>query len=1742
MDLDESTMSQKKAYQDRQILTVALPDRTGQIDPGWLENLLKSNKALAEYRPARRPTRSSWGDMLELAREIDAGSGLLFIRSGLLLPPNGLTRLTASLNHDVGLPRIPAGNYHDAINPLAGIPAPAVEETVDGWLWLCSEHVATPIHDFPTHCVYLPSGSLDKLTTESPGLLIDSLFAFDPGRPIDAGKLAQPAIISAFGPTRARLKALGDQPSAAPPPAVGLSEHAVTLHITHSWGGGVARWITDVIDADPAGHHLVLASHGDPNGVIHGETLRLYALGPDRGLVREIPLRPAIADSAISHAGYRHLLDKLLDRYAVSRILVSSLIGHSLDALNTGRPTALMLHDYYPAWPILHIDPLAWQQGSEIAVEAALTEHAGSIPFLARRSDHWRDLRNTWLQHVKTNRIVLFTPTRETLKRWQLLVSDPLETAVVIGHGFKGWSRRTRPVTGRARDDGRLNIVVPGRLSAGKGLRLLESTIDDLAKLAHLTLLGCGRNGWRFYGRTGVDIIAEYRRTQLPDLLHQLAPQAALFLSTVPETWNYALSETRALGIPPIATRLGSFIERIEPGKNGWLFDPSPDKLLDVIQELHRSPETLQQAAGKKPRQSRVKTVVKRYWKALPAETVSAPALKPSDPLQAEADFNSAKLARFEAQARALEVEIGSIRNELDARTHWALRCERLAADKTRWGQSLERDLSAERAHFKMLEDQLKERTQWAKSLERDLNLEREIVGTLEDQLKDRTDWAQELDQEIRVHRRHIKDLDRELEERTEWAKSLDQEISDHREYIADLESQLEERTQWAKSLEQDLVFAREHVNTIEAHLKDRTNWAQALDQEIAVQRRRIKDLNFQLEERTQWAKSLDQEISDHRKCIADLQSQLEDRTTWAKSLERDLESEREHVGTLEDQLKDRTEWAQALNEAVAAHRLHIKDLDRQLEERTERANSLDQEVRSQRQQIGTLESRLDEKDRFAQELETQLQHEAELREQADTEIKHLQQDLQAAESREAYFANELNTIRASRSWRLTKPLRFSNRVLAEIGKRRAWNPLRWPQLLGRLSHSLALHGLKDTLRIAQGTSLGAPEPPPLPRVEIPTELEHHEPVSLPQSEKPLASIIIPVYNNLAYTVACLRSIATVSANVAFEVIVVDDCSSDATPDYLATCSGIKVVRNAENSGFIATCNAGAQSARGDYLVFLNNDTTVTQGWLDALLETFNAFSSVGIVGARLVYPDGRLQEAGGIIFADASGWNYGRNESPDQPQYNFAAEADYVSGACLAISRALFAELGGFDRHFAPAYYEDTDLCFRVRKHGLKVICQPACTIIHHEGVSSGTDESSGTKRYQAVNREKFLERWKETLERQPPHQIDEDRPDPVRRARFHRARGRALVIDATTPMPDHDSGSVRFTAVLELMVEHGWLVSFMPQNLLWEGAYSTALQQRGIELLCAPAVTSLEPWLEANGDDLDLVFVSRHYILEPILGMLRRLCPNARIVFDTVDLHFLREQRQAELSGSAAMKAAAERTRKIELTLMENSDISLVVSPVEQQLLAELVPQADVRILSNIHTVQGRQQGWVQRRDVMFIGGFQHPPNVDAAEWLIDDIFPLIRAELPEVRLHIIGSRMPDALRSKAVDGVIMHGFVEDLTPYLNGCRLSLAPLRYGAGVKGKVNQAMAWGLPVVATRCASEGMFLEHGHDVLVADGAKAFADEVVRAYSDETLWLKLSEGGLANVERYFSRAAAGSMVAELLASTQDERTGS
>ncbi len=647
--------------------------------------------------------------------------------------------------------------------------------------------------------------------------------------------------------------------------------------------------------------------------------------------------------------------------------------------------------------------------------------------------------------------------------------------------------------------------------------------------------------------------------------------------------------------------------------------------------------------------------------------------------------------------------------------------------------------------------------------------------------------------------------------------------------------------------------------------------------------------------------------------------------------------------------------------------------------------------------------------------------------------------------------------------------------------------------------------------------------PAPMHAPLIDADRSAFAPFAVPCAEVPEASIVVPVHGQWPHTLACLRAIAAHPPQAPFELIVVDDASPDDTLARLSQVGGLRVVARPVNGGFIAACNDGAAAATGRMLVFLNNDTVPQPGWLDALLSTFRHHPDTGMAGAQLLYPDGRLQEAGGVVFSDGSAWNYGRFGTPDDPRYAYVRDADYVSGAAIAIPRSLFQQIGGFDARYAPAYYEDTDLAFAVRAAGLRVRYQPAARVVHDEGATAGTDVAQGPKAAQTRNQGVFARHRAAELAAQPaPGTL----PAP---ATLHRDRRQVLIVDATTPRPDRDSASLRLVNLMRILRDEGAHVVFLPADLAHAGRYTAELQQLGIEVWYAPYAARLPAWLKEHGPRFDVAMVSRHYVMRELLPLLRTHAAGARLVFDSVDLHYVRETRTAQLAGDAALARSAARTRVLELDMVVRSDVTTVVSPVEAAALAGEAPGARVELLSNVHEVAGTGLPFAQRSDLVFVGGFRHPPNADAVRWFCNEVFGSVRARLPGVKLHCIGVDPPPDIQALAgQEGVLVHGHVPDLEPYMDGCRIAVAPLRVGAGVKGKINLSMAHGQPVVATSLAIEGMHLRDGVDVLLADSAEDFAAAILRLYGDEELWMKLSANGHANIARHFSAEAARAAV--------------
>jgi GT2 family glycosyltransferase/glycosyltransferase involved in cell wall biosynthesis len=632
--------------------------------------------------------------------------------------------------------------------------------------------------------------------------------------------------------------------------------------------------------------------------------------------------------------------------------------------------------------------------------------------------------------------------------------------------------------------------------------------------------------------------------------------------------------------------------------------------------------------------------------------------------------------------------------------------------------------------------------------------------------------------------------------------------------------------------------------------------------------------------------------------------------------------------------------------------------------------------------------------------------------------------------------------------------------------------------------------------------------------------------IVLPRCDEPVASLIIPVHAQPALTEACLRSIVASTEGLPYEVIIVNDTADPRTSRVLGVVRNARLIVNETNLGFSRSVNRGAAEARGRYLVLCNNDIEVRPGWLRSLIDCAESAPDVGIVTPKFLYPAGRLNEAGGIVWRDGSAANFGRGDDPEHPIYNYRREVDYGSAAALLVRRDLWEDVGAFDERYAPAYYEDTDLCFAARERGLRVLYEPAAEVIHAEGSSHGTDMAAGAKRHQELNRPKFVGKWAQQLERQPPPPAT---PEEGRRAR-DRARGdHVLIVDHRIPSPDMDSGSVRMMYMLRALLDLGCSVTFLPGDLWRSEPYCRHLQSMGIEVLYGPIDVRRE--IAERGDRLRLAILCRATTAIKYLHLVRELAPQARLVYDTVDLHFLRELRRAELEGHRE-SVGPEAVREIELALIRACDVTVCISETERSRVLGEVSNARVEVLSNAHKTATNVPQAENRSGLVFLGGFEHRPNVDAAVYLVESIMPLIWRELDDLHLKIVGPHTPDEVRALASERVEVTGWVEEIEPVLDKARAMVAPLRYGAGIKGKITQSIALGLPVVTTTIGAEGIGAADGREMLIADEPAVFAERVVGLCRDDELWSRLSSEGRRLAQREFSVESVSDRMRALL----------
>lgn len=633
-----------------------------------------------------------------------------------------------------------------------------------------------------------------------------------------------------------------------------------------------------------------------------------------------------------------------------------------------------------------------------------------------------------------------------------------------------------------------------------------------------------------------------------------------------------------------------------------------------------------------------------------------------------------------------------------------------------------------------------------------------------------------------------------------------------------------------------------------------------------------------------------------------------------------------------------------------------------------------------------------------------------------------------------------------------------------------------------------------------------------LPRLEVISSVQETKKIAFQNFARPLVSIIIPVWNKWVYTYNCLLTVAQNTPNVSFEVIVIDNASTDHTAQMLSNINNIRSIKNDKNEGFVRACNQGASKAKGQYLLFLNNDTLVTPNWLSSMVSLFKKYRAVGLVGAKLIYPNGKLQEAGGIVWNDPVNlaWNFGKNDDPDRWEYNYVKTVDYCSGACLLVRKDLFHRIGSFDMQFSPAYCEDTDLAFSIRKLGYKVMYQPKAEIVHSEGTTAGKDTSHGFKSYQLVNQKKFYHKWKNTLKTEH-FKNGED----LFLARDRSQRKKIMFFaDHYVPMWDKDAGSVRMYEYLKIFLNMGFKTIFWPDNHLKIEPYTTDLQELGIEVVYG--LRGFKKYIQKYGKYISVAYLSRPHISILYIDHIKKYS-KAKLIYDCQDLHFLREQRRAEIEKNPKILKEAKDWKSKEFYLMEKSDVTIVLSEYEKELIIRDHPKINVEILPYVQDINNAKKKFNEKKDIIFIGGFAHIPNEDAVLWFAKEVFPLIKKKIPEIRFIVLGSHPTKKILNLNSNEIIVTDYVENVSPYFQNAKVFIAPLRYGAGLKGKTVHAMSYGLPVVTTSIGAEGMNFQDREDVLIADDQFEFANAVIELYMNNSIWEKYSKKSSDYVRR-------------------------
>jgi GT2 family glycosyltransferase/glycosyltransferase involved in cell wall biosynthesis len=620
--------------------------------------------------------------------------------------------------------------------------------------------------------------------------------------------------------------------------------------------------------------------------------------------------------------------------------------------------------------------------------------------------------------------------------------------------------------------------------------------------------------------------------------------------------------------------------------------------------------------------------------------------------------------------------------------------------------------------------------------------------------------------------------------------------------------------------------------------------------------------------------------------------------------------------------------------------------------------------------------------------------------------------------------------------------------------------------------------------------------------------------------DDPRVSIVVLVLEDVSMVEGCLASLRrTIDSSWRAEFVVVANGTSLGRLQDLQHHEDIVLVRSVTNLGFAGGNNLGAGVARGEWLVFLNDDAVVEADWLDQLVLTAETDPQIGAVGSRILFEDGSLQEAGGVIWGDGPTTGVGRNLPPDTTEYLYVRDVDYMSANGMLVRRDAWDRIGGFAEVYHPAYYEDVDLCMSLRANGRRVVYEPRAVLRHLEGGSS-------SYRYRMFlmgrQRQLFRRRWADELVGREPYPTF-DGNAAIERA-LHRTRGyppRVLILDDALPDPGIGSGFPRAALRVEELVAQGYAVTLRPFDVAL-GDHHRSLARTGVmdrlaDLGVDVRFEHIGPLLRRSGSTFDVVLCSRPRSYQELKPHLHRLRSQVPVVYDTEAIWHRGMQREALLADSpdraADLFRQAEEIRTIEMDAIVHADHVVAISEEEGSILDDLRSRGGVT--DGAVTVIGREieqsepgpAGWEERHNVVFPAGWlagSGSPNLTSLRFLVEEILPRMVEEVPWIRVLVTGGNPPDEALALAGPNVEFLGYVPDMGDLLNSARVVVVPMLTGAGRKHKTLEAMLAGVPTVSTTVGAEGIDTGAIGGLVVTDDPEGFAQATLTLYRDQRAW--------------------------------------